>query len=169
MSNLEEMFSAMNTAKGSTGGTFFDEGVYLVELKDIEYRDGYKGKSCHFHFTVLESNNGVSPKSTRVWILKLDKSKDENERTMADIKGLIFALLGTSLKEVGSPEKNPGTHQQATAMFLAAIDETYAKKNSLDGKALIGERANLEVHKTLTKKGGEYSRHNFSPAPATAA
>ena len=87
---------------------------------------------------------------------------------MADIKSLIFALLGTSAKEVGSPEQNPTTHQQATALFLAACDKAYAEKHKLDPDHLIGRACNLECQsiKTNPKDGkppGTFTRHIWSP------
>jgi len=168
MSDLEALFEGMASAKGSSSGVFFTEGVYTTELKEIEFiPNGYKGKSVKFHCKVLESNNPQhAVGSTRVWILKLDKSKDENKRTMADIKGLIFALLGTSAKEVGSPETNPNAHEQATALFVAAIDTTYAKNKGLDPRALIGCKAGLECLSIKTKGGGDYTRHVWTPVSA---
>lgn len=168
---IEEMFAGMDTAQGSSSGVFFTQGVYKVELAEIEYRpNGYKGKSVFFRFKVLESNNPEhSPGSTRVWICKLGKKPDEDKRVMADIKGLIFALTGNSAKDVGSPEQNPKAHQQATAFFLAACDKTYADKNSIAQDALVGEECGLECQtiKTAPKQGategGVFTRHLWSP------
>lgn len=168
---IEEMFAGMDTAQGSSSGVFFTTGVYKVELNEIEYRpNGYKGKSVFFRFKVLESNNPEhSVGSTRVWICKLGKKPDEDKRTMADIKGLIFALTGTSAKEVGSPEQNPNAHQQATSAFLAACDKGYAEKNKLDPEMLVGAECNLECQaiKTPPRPGkpeeGTFTRHIWSP------
>lgn len=171
MSDLDQLFEAMAGATGSSSGVFFTEGNYKVELKEVEFRpNGFKGKSVIFRFTVTESNNPAHPVgSTRVWINKLDKKKDENIRTMADIKSLIFALTGHSVTEVGSPEVNPKAHEQAVACFMAAIDETHAKKSGIAPDALIGCEAKLEVMKIITRpspkypQGGEYSRHVWDP------
>lgn len=171
---IEEMFAGMDTASGSSSGVFFTQGVYDVDLKEIEYRpNGYKGKSVFFRFEVKDSNNPEHPQgSTRVWICKLGKKPDEDKRTMADIKGLIFALLGTSAKEAGSPEQNPQAHQQATALFLAACDATYATKNKIAQDALVGQGCKLECQaiKTAPKpgatEGGTFTRHLWSPRPA---
>lgn len=169
--SIEDMFAGMDTAQGSNSGVFFTGGNYDVELKEIEYRpNGYKGKSVFFRFKVTTSNNAEhSVGSTRVWICKLGKKPDEDKRTMADIKNLIFALLGQSSKEVGSPEQNPKVHQQATALFLAACDPQYAKKNNLDPEALIGRTCHLEcqVVELKPKPGqtekGQFTRHIWSP------
>jgi hypothetical protein len=168
---IEEMFAGMDTAQGSSSGVFFTGGVYKVKLDEIEYRaNGYKGRSAFFRFKVTESNNPEHPVgASRVWICKLDKKPDENKRTMADIKGLVFALTGTSAKEVGAPEQNPKAHQQATAFFLAACDKTYAEKNNIDGEALIGTECALECQAIQTKpkpgstEGGTFTRHIWSP------
>lgn len=169
---IEEMFAGMDTAQGSSSGVFFTQGVYKVELAEIEYRpNGYKGKSVFFRFKVLESNNPEhSPGSTRVWICKLGKKPDEDKRVMADIKGLIFALKGTSAKDVGSPEQNPKAHQQATSLFLAACDKTYADRNNIAQDALVGEECGLECQaiKTAPKpgatEGGTFTRHLWAPS-----
>lgn len=168
---IEEMFAGMDTAQGSSSGTFFTNGIYKVGLKEIEYRpNGYKGKSVHFRFKVLETDNPEHPVgSTRVWICKLGKKPDEDKRTMADIKGLIFALLGTSAKEVGTPEQNPKAHSQATALFFAACDKAYADKNGIAQDELEGKECNLECQVVNTSpkpgqaEGGKFTRHNFSP------
>lgn len=165
------MFDGMDVAQGSNSGIFFTDGVYSVELKEIEYRpNGYKGKSVIFRFKVLTSNNSEhAPQSTRTWILKLGKKPDEDKRTMADIKSLIFALTGTSAREVGTPEQNPEAHKQATAAFLAAIDRKYAEKYNLDPEMLLGAQCNLECLGIKTKpkpgqtEGTVYTRHNWSP------
>lgn len=175
---IEDMFAGMDTASGSTSGVFFTNGNYKVELLEIEYRpNGYKGKSVHFRFKVLESNNtehGVG--STRVWICKLGKKPDEDKRTMADIKGLIFALMGTSAREVGGPEQNPKAHQQATSVFLAACDPTYAKKNGIDGALLVGNECALECQAITLKpkpgleaSGGQFTRHIWNPIEESEA
>lgn len=171
---IEEMFAGMDTAQGSSSGVFFTQGVYKVELTEIEYRpNGYKGKSVFFRFRVAESNNAEHPAgSTRVWICKLGKKPDEDKRTMADIKSLIFALTGTSAKDVGSPEQNPKAHQQATGAFLAACDKSYADKNGIAQDMLIGAECNLECQEIKTppnpSKGkteeGKFTRHVWSPS-----
>jgi hypothetical protein len=168
---IEEMFAGMDTAQGSSSGVFFTNGVYKVELAEIEYRpNGYKGKSVFFRFKVLESNNPEhAPGATRVWICKLGKKPDDDKRTMADIKGLIFALTGTSLKEVGSPEQNPKAHAQATAAFLAACDKTYADKNNIAQDMLVGSECALECQaiKVPPRPGkpdeSTFTRHIWSP------
>jgi hypothetical protein len=169
---IEEMFAGMDTAQGSSSGVFFTGGVYEVELNEIEYRpNGYKGKSVFFRFKVKKSNNPEHPVDcSRVWICKLGKKPDDDKRTMADIKSLIFALTGTSAKEVGSPEQNPKAHSQATAFFLAACDKSYAEKNKLDPEALIGAECGLECQGIQTnpkdgKPPGTFTRHIWSPLP----
>lgn len=174
---IEEMFAGMDTAQGSNSGVFFTGGNYKVELTEIEYRpNGYKGKSVFFRFKVLESNNDEhKPGATRVWICKLGKKPDEDKRTMADIKNLVFALTGTTLKEVGSPEQNPKAHQQATQFFLAACDKNYADKNNIPQDALVGEVCNLECQSVQTKpkpgstEPGTFTRHVWTPAEADEA
>lgn len=168
---IEEMFAGMDTAQGSSSGVFFTQGIYDVELTEIEYRPhGYKGRSVFFRFKVLKTDKPEEHPvgSTRVWINKLGKKPDEDKRTMADIKSLIFALLGTSAKDVGSPEQNPKVHQQATALFFAACDKNYADKNNLAQDALVGKKCGLECQgiKTNPKEGkpaGTFTRHVWSP------
>lgn len=168
---IEEMFQGMDTAQGSNSGVFFTDGLYKVELSEIEYRpNGYKGKSVFFRFKVLESNRAEHPVgATRVWICKLGKKPDDDKRTMADIKSLIFALTGTSAKEVGSPEQNPKAHQQATAAFLAACDKTYAEKNNIAQDMLVGAECGLECQAIVTKpkpgstESGTFTRHVWAP------
>ena len=170
--SLENLFNQMAKAAGSnSGSTFFTDGVYKVELKEIEYiANGYRGTSCKFHFTVLESNNPAhAPQATRSWIVKLDKTREQNERTMADIKNLVFALTGTSLKQVGSVEVNPKVHTQATEAFFSAIDATVAKKTGMSPTLLIGRQAALECMSVKTKEGGDFTRHVWGPVTPTTA
>lgn len=167
------MFADMDTATGSNSGVFFTNGIYpKVKLKGIEYRpNGYKGKSVHFHFEVVESNDAAHPSgASRVWILKpFDGTPDQKKRTMADIKNLVFSLTGFSPKAVGSPEQNPKAHTQATQAFLAACDPEYAKKNNLDPNFLVGRTCALECQAVETggkdgKAKGTFTRHVWGPA-----
>lgn len=169
------MFGDMEKSNSSSNGVLFTKGLYDVRLKGIEFRSNdYKGRTVLFTFAVESSTNPEHPVgATRVWIAKpFDNKPDQNKRVMADIKSLIFALTGTSKAEVGSHEKNPEVHKQATSLFLAAIDPDFAKKNGLDGTELIGHVCKVECEgvtgKTgeplMTKSGQPYTRCNWSPA-----
>lgn len=168
--SIEDMFKDMGSAQGSNSGVFFTQGNYDVELYEIEYRaNGYKGKSAFFRFKVTASNNPQHPVgASRVWICKLDKKPDENKRTMADIKNLVFALTGLVPKDVGTPEENPKAHQQATSVFLAAIDKTYSEKNGVPQDMLLNRGCKLEALAIKTggrdgKAEGTFTRHVWAP------
>ncbi len=175
--SIEDIFKDMEKAKGSASGTFFTTGVYTVGLKAIEWiPDGYKGTSCKFHFTVLKSSDPVNHpvEQTRVWILKFDK-KEQRERTMADIKSCIFALMGQDPRALKNPDANPQAHQQATMLFKALIDPTFAVANNLTEKAqkLIGRQCITEVEVVDTKPkdgkpAGKFTRHAWAPLPKAA-
>jgi hypothetical protein len=168
--DLDTLFSGMNKSAVSDSASFFTEGLYTVEVRSLEFRNGFKGHSFIAKFEVKESN---SPETlvgvTRSWIVKLDKPSTK-ERAMGDIKGLIFALCGTDPKTVKGPELDPSAHEQATKLFKCAIDETYAKANGVDPRALIGKTVKLECTGVKTKPtadkpgGGDFTRHAWSPA-----
>jgi hypothetical protein len=171
MSDLDSLFDAMDTAKGGGGaGTYFTEGVFTVALKEIEWiPNGYKGKTCKFHFTVLTSSDPAhAVGATRTWFAKLDKSREANEKTMADIKNLVFSLLGQSPKEVGAPDKNPQAHQQAAKIFKAAIDASFAAESKISPTMLIGKQCALEAVGIKKKDGGDFTRHVWAPLPRAA-
>lgn len=172
MSDLDSLFADMAGASGSSSGVYFTEGTYTVTLKQIEYiPNGYKGKSCKFHFTVdTSSTEEVKAQSSRVWICKLDKSKDQNKRTFADIKNLVFALTGQDPVALKDPAAQPKAHEQATAAFKAAIDATFAAESKIPQTFLIGRKCALEAQKITTaakegKPAGEFTRHVWSPLP----
>lgn len=178
MSDLDDIFKDMANSKGGSSSTFFTQGVFGVALKGVEWiPDGYKGTSCKFHFTVVTSSNEAEHAigATRTWILKLDK-KEQRERTMADIKALIFALLGFNPRDLKNPETNPGAHQQATMLFKALIDPSFAAANNLVEKAagMIGRECVAEIEVVATKPrdgkpAGQFTRHVFGPTPKKAA
>lgn len=171
------MFKDMDTASGSNSGVFFTQGIFGVLLEEVEYRaNGYKGRSVIFKFKVTDSQDSAHPVgASRVWILKpFDGTPDQKKRTMADIKKLVFALLGKTEKEIGTPEQSPKAHTQATQLFLAACEEEYATKNNVDPKFLLGRKCALEVQAVPTggkdgKAAGTFSRHVWGPATAAVA
>lgn len=161
----------MAKATVSDRSDFFKDGLYDLETKSFEFRDGHKGLSFIAKFVVKSSTNSeIQPGMTRSWIVKLDGSKDQKSMAMGDIKGLFFALAGTTTKDVGPPEKNPSAHEQATKAFKCSINETYAKANGFDPNFLVGRPVKLECTLTKTKpsekkpQGGEFTRHAWSPA-----
>ena len=173
--DLDTIFGSMEKASVSDKGTFFNGGLYLNELISIEYRDGYKGKSCIAKFKVLESNNEEDEVgSTRTWIVKLDNPKTKDQ-AMGDIKGLIFALLGINPRQVGSPDKNPNAHKQASDIFRASIDEDFAAKLEKPAPKLVGRKCALEATVVSTApskdrpEGGKFTRHAWTPAPKPEA
>lgn len=179
MDDLDALFNYMDTASSSgDSGVFFDPGTYTVALKAIEYiPEGFKGKSCKFHFTVKTSSNADCPEqSTRSWIVKLDKTKDQNVRTLSDIKNMIFALLGQDPRELRSAEKNPKAHAQASALFKAAISPAFAASHNppLSPKFLVGRECQLEAQQVPTKPkfeggpAGKFTRHVWAPTPKTS-
>jgi hypothetical protein len=174
MSNLDDLFSGMAKSSVNDRGAFFTEGLFTVEVKSLEFRNGFKGQSFIAKFEVKESNSAEHQVGvTRSWIVKLDKPKTKDQ-AMGDIKGLIFALVGVDPKSVKGPELDPGAHEQATKLFKCAIDETYAKASGVDPKALIGKRVKLECTGIKTQptadkpQGGDFTRHAWSPAAASA-
>lgn len=176
--DLDSIFGNMEKASVSDKGTFYNGGLYLNELISIEYREGFKGKSCIAKFKVLESNNEEDEVgSTRTWIVKLDNARTKDQ-AMGDIKGLIFALLGINPRQVGSPDKNPKAHKQAVDIFKAAIDPDFAsmlKDAGTPAPSLVGRKVALEATVVATApskdrpEGGKFTRHAWTPAPKTAA
>lgn len=177
MGSASAYFDDMDTAKGSSSGTFFTTGVYTVALKEVEWiPDGYKGTSCKFHLAVKATNNEEHPVGqTRVWILKFDK-KEQKERSMADIKSLLFALLGFDPRPLKNPDSNPKLHKQASMLFKALIDPEFAEANDFvaKAKAMIGKECLLEAEVVATKgkppenKPGQFTRHAWGPVPKAA-
>lgn len=174
--DLDTLFAGMQQSALNDRGEFFAEGLYTVEAKSFEFRDGFKGKSFIAKFAVVESNNPDTPVGvTRSWIVKLDKAATKAQ-AMGDIKSLMFALSGVDPRQVKSPELDPGAHEQATKLFKASIDETYAKTIGVDPRLLVGRRVRLEATTVKTKatadrpNGGEFTRHSWTPCvQATAA
>ncbi len=176
MSELDELFSAMETSTSTQAADFFKAGNYVVAPKSFEFRrGGYKGDSFIARFTVIESNNDDIPVgSTRSWILKLDGAKDKKERAFGDIKNFFFALQGMEPSSVPPFNKDKEPHQFATILFKAAVDANYATQNELDHLEFIGKPVKLEAVETEYEKkngGGKgiFTKHFWGPAPAAKA
>lgn len=170
--DVNSIYDNMTTVTGSSSGVWFTEGLYEVELTGIDHRpNGHKGHSCIFQFKVLGSNRETHPVgSSRVWIVKLDGKKDQQERAYADIKNMVFALTGIEPKSVGDPSRDPDAkeqHKEALGLYLAAIDKTFATKHKIDPEALFGNKALLECQTIKTKSSNyqnDFTKHVWGPA-----
>lgn len=164
--DIEATFAGMAKAQLNGKGNYMGEGVFLVETKVIKVKDGYKGRSFIFEFEILESTNEAhAPGSTGSWVIKLDKAQ-----AFGDIKAMIFALaMDLDPKTVKSPEQDPETHAKATQLVMAALEPDVAKKLGVEPDFLIGLPLKLETVKIKTGKGGDFTVHNWSPAPVKDA
>lgn len=163
---IESYFGGMANAKAMSGGQYFKgEGKFRLRTKRMFVNDGHKGKFFISELEVFESTSALDPVgSTRSWVAPLEGERAKY--SFGDIKDHIFAITGQNPKDVGDPSENPKLHQEATELVMAACDAEYAKKNSIDPTFLIGQEVELETFQKLTKKGGTFTVHAWSPAVA---
>ena len=177
MSNIEEMFAGMETAKQMHAGQHFKgEGNFELLTKSMKTNEGNKGKFFIAEFEVLKSTSPQDPVGcTRSWAIPLTGEK--SKYSFGDIKSLVFAICGTDPKSVPPPEVDPGSHNEAKALVCAACDPEYAKAKNIDTSLLIGQRVNLQTWFKPTKpkpipqpdgtfimKPGVFTKHDYSPA-----
>ncbi len=149
-------------------GNYMEEGLYVVETKNVFVKEGFKGKSFIFEFTVIESNNAAhAPGTSGSWVLKF---------TFGNITRLVMALLG--YENTKENQQNETIRKEVELIVRAACGSDTAKKELGDVYSdgmLIGIRVKLETTKRKTApttekpQGGVHTNHDWSPLPAPVA
>ena len=172
MSNLDSLFESMGKSEVSTKAKYFTGGVYTLKPISLKFHEGYKGQSFIAEFKIVSADNGTPEGVTRSWVLGLSDIRTR-DRNLGNIKQLFWALAGTDPETVGSPESDPGPHQEAVHLFKCAIDPKYAAEHGIDPSDFIGVPVRLEATEVETKptplrpEGGKYTRMAWSPFDAS--
>lgn len=169
MDVIDQLFKGMADAPMFGRGNYLGEGMFEIELKKLFVKtQTFKGVALFIcEFTILESSNPKhAPGSTGSWATKLALPN-----AFGDIKSLIFAAIGREPKDV--PAEDRDAHEFATLLASAVCGSASAAAKLKDmpydlpegaESLLIGQRVHLETQMVKTKTGGDFTRHNFSPA-----
>jgi hypothetical protein len=174
--NVEEMFKDMAKASVKGKGNYIkSDGQFLVRSKVLKTYEGRNGKRVIFGFEIVESNNAEHPAgSSADYTIGLDN----NDYADSDIKKLIFALaMNLDPKLVKDPKVDIEPHEEAVALFKAAVDQSgkCAKELEVETTFLLGRLVKLETKKRPTKptaqrpNGGEFTDHFWSPVKEQGA
>ena len=171
--SIDQLFAGMAKAEINGSGTYMDDGLYVVETKNIFVKKGTNpqkpGDSFIAEFTVIESNN---PKhavgSSGSYVLKFS-----NIFAMGNIVEFVMALLG--YENTKENQKNEEIRKEVDLVTRATCGSDAAKKELGDlyeEGMLRGIRVRLECTKKPTAPkpgkpdGGVFTVHKWSPLPA---
>ncbi len=174
--DIKSMFSSMAGASIKGKGNYIkSDGTFLCRAKVLKTYEGRNGKRVIFGFEIVESSNAEHPAgSTADYTIGLDN----NDYAESDIKKLIFALaMCLDPRLVKDPKVDLEPHQEAVALFKAAVDQTgaCAAEIGVEPTFLLGRRIKLETKKRPTKPKvpggapGEFTDHFWSPAEGQGA
>ncbi len=168
--NIEETFKSMAGAKMNGKGNYIEPGRYIVAPRLLKLNEGYNGKAFVSEWEVCESTNpNHKIGSTVSYVVNLKR-----DQAMGDLKALFFALaMGRDPKLVASDDTE--AHEEVVEYFKGGVSAEHAAAIGEAPGWLIGRRIALETVKVPTKPKtaggppGEFTVHNWSPAPAKTA
>lgn len=146
MSN-NKLFSGFNSAQPTgSGGAYLNPGhEYLLEVRKVQFYQGRNGDYLIVEFRVHESNDHSRPAgSTASWLVKWG-----TDMTFPNYKAFLSAVNGI----------DPGD----TARVAAEITEDVAAFAISDAQPLTGKLVECAVVAVKTKKGDDFSKHNWRP------
>jgi len=147
------LFSGIEKAEISERGKYISPGFLgKLRVKKTLAKESVKsGLAFIVEFDVLESNLDEHPVgSSATWFQKMQ------DKTVAfpAIKAFVAAVSGV----------HPGD-RDAMAEINAEMENILDEATSNEtNNALVGQEVNLETFSTKTKKGFDFTRHNWSPA-----
>lgn len=147
------LFSGIEKAEISEKGKYISPGfVGKMRVRRTLAKDSIKsGLAFIVEFDVLESNHDDHPVgSSATWYQKM------MDKTVAfpAIKAFVAAASGVNL---GDRE----AMAEINAEMESILDEATTNETS---NALVGQEVKLETFSTKTKKGHDFTRHNWLPA-----
>lgn len=159
-------FAGLKRAKLTERGEYFTPGVYRIAIERTLFKDTRNGDAWIVEARVIESNReavlGENPKhenppapvgSKRTWFQGF-KDKDV---AMNSIFAFLVAVMGLDSKK--DKAFIEGEFQDAA--------EDIAEAATGEDNVLEDFEVGLNVVQTTTKKGTEFSRHDFRPLPMT--
>lgn len=181
MVNVDALFAGMATAKINGSGTYMDDGLYVVELKQVIAKASDNplkpGNNFICEFEILESSNPKHPVgSTGSWVLSL-----ANPYAMGNISELVIAALGH--ENTKDNHANADIRGQVAIVTRAALGSDTAKAELAAFREalgpsygqLVGTKLKLETAKKATKpsaakpEGGVFTVHKWAPLKAAVA
>lgn len=149
---MTSAFAGMRDAKGSSRGTYLDQGQYVIEVEKCHiFKTRNREELFIVDMVVAESNNDRHPVGAkRNFVQKLSV-----DAALPQIKQFIGACLGY---EEGSASFKKDFEPECEGIAGACLAPP-------DGENLLkGRKARLEVISTITKeKQLPFNRHTFSP------
>lgn len=153
--DMPGFWDAVGSADFNDRGNYFTEGNYTVEIVSIKTKQGFRGHSLIFTFTVIESSvPDVTPGESRDWVLKLD---GQNARmAFGDIKGFVYALFGVDQRDIAF---GPTCGQ--------VMDRAVGIDNPLAGMRILCEAFNIKVKVSANNPTGDFTKLRWHPYTAT--
>lgn len=147
------VFAGLKDAKISETGSYLTDGTYKLRVERIVYKQTRsKGYAYIAEFNVLESSNPEHPVgSKRTWF----QSMNDKEIAFPAIQKFAAAALGVN------PFRDKELFEKE---ILPNIEELVENSISDAGDIFKGKDVNCEVEQVKTKKGGDFSRYDFSAA-----
>lgn len=172
MADIDKLFGGMAKAEIFGRGNFMGEGLYVVDIKNIFAKDGFKGQSFIAEFTIVESSSDKhAVGSSGSWVLKF-----KWPATFGHITRFMMALLG--YEDTKANQDNPQIRELCERVARAVCGSEAARKelgeNYVEGM-LNGIRVKLEctMQKTAPKPGqpagGDFTSYAWSPLPEPEA
>lgn len=170
---IDALFANMSKAEVFGKGSYFEKGIYEIELKVLKVNDGFNGKSFISEFEVLSSTNEkIEVGCTRSFVINFT-----NKYIMADVTLLVMALLGFDPSKKENLENKELRETVAKYTRAALGSETAVKElgSEYEADMFIGQKLRLECAITATKPsaknptGGTFTHHKWTPIEAAVA
>lgn len=165
-SAIDKLFTGMATADIYGSGSYFEDGIHVVQLKDFFCKEGFKGKTLIAEFAVVSSSNpDIAEGSTRSYVLKLD-----SPYLLPNTTKLVMALLG--YENTKDNLSNGAIRKECELVSRAVLGSDTARAElgaAFSADMLKGVKVKVECTKKQTKPslkapaGGVYTDHAWSP------
>lgn len=162
-------FDAMDKPGTDSRPGYLDAGSYLLTVTSVRSKSSENPKAARgtnvviAEFVVAESTNpNIKIGDTRSWVSTITPDA-QGDRAAADVKCLLFAVLGTD-----------PSNKDAVASLEATLAAKGTKVSALfaemtgEANPLAGQRLRVDCTVKKTNRGGDFTVHRWKPAGATA-
>lgn len=147
--NFSQLFYGMGELDPSSGGIYFEPGVYLLAVAKIKVDQSQSGHPYFVvEFDILESSHPQRPVGTRMSWMSTLKDRRHIETFLRNVKGCLLAIIQTGHPSVSLNQVNDQAVQWACS----------------EQQPLTGVRVRAQATAITTSEGNPFTKVVFSPA-----